>query len=242
MTIKLDGKKVFVLHVKRGYEQRAAHIEQMLGEMRIPFDYILDGDIPDLTDEVLHRFFVGQMQARTAQASCTYKHILACQAILAQNLEGALVLEDDICLNRRHFIEIFNLSVEELKAETNEPAMISYEDTRLRFVPRSLRQKGKVIYLGDRDRMAGAYYLNRRAAELMLSYAQSHRLDLPCDLIYCRLLREGVLRYYWCHPTVASQGSHTGKFVSSLNFSKGVFHPLAWQLKLAYRKLLYYLR
>ena len=41
-------EKVLVLHVKQGYEERAKHIEKMLGELHIPFEYILDGDIKEI--------------------------------------------------------------------------------------------------------------------------------------------------------------------------------------------------
>ena len=50
-------EKVLVLHVKQGYEERAKHIEKMLGELHIPFEYILDGDIKDITTEVLQKYF-----------------------------------------------------------------------------------------------------------------------------------------------------------------------------------------
>ena len=42
-------EKVLVLHVKKGYEERARHIEQMLHEKGIEFEYVTDGDKPDIT-------------------------------------------------------------------------------------------------------------------------------------------------------------------------------------------------
>lgn len=236
---------VFVLHIKKGYESRALHVEKMLGRMNIPFEYILDGDIPDLTDDVLDRYFVGStMKGGYPYTSCSYKHLLAYKEMLHRDIEGALVLEDDIFL-KKNFQRIFDKSIEEMHeyAKTyHEPILISYEDTRLRFVPRSTRKKGKVIYKGDRDRMAGAYYINKKAAKLLLEYAETHKFDRPIDLVHCKLLKEGKLTYFWCQPTVATQGSHTGAFSSAINFQKSLLYPLTWQLKLFYKKLLYYLR
>ncbi|WP_153881082.1 hypothetical protein [Bacteroides uniformis] len=46
-------EKVLVLHVKKGYEERARHIEQMLHEKGIEFEYVTDGDKPDITADIL---------------------------------------------------------------------------------------------------------------------------------------------------------------------------------------------
>ena len=242
MEIILKNKNVLVLHVKDGYEIRKRHIDKMLSEMEIPFEYIIDGDIQDLTFDVLNKYFEGKMHRCNSEVSCAYKHLIACKVIIDKGLDGALILEDDICLNRKRFIHIFNQSIKELEEKEDKPSIISYEDTRMRFVPRSRRRPGQVLYAGDRDRMTGACYLNRQAALLLVNYAETHKFDLPYDLTHYRLLKEGKLNYYWCHPVVASQGSHTGKFSSSLNLSKGFYYPLTWQLKLMYKKLLYNMR
>ncbi len=242
MEINLENRNVFVLHVKKGYERRKEHIDKMLSEMNIPYEYIMDGDIQDLTNNILDKYFKGKMHQYTPEASCSYKHLIACNKIIKKGLDGALILEDDICLNRKKFIPIFNQSIKELKEKENKASIISYEDTTMRFVPRSKRKIGQVIYVGSKDRMGGAYYLNREAALVLTNYAETFKFDIPHDSIHTRLLREGAVIYYWSHPVVASQGSHTGKFSSSINFSKKFYYPLTWQLKLVYKRLLYYLR
>lgn len=241
----LNVRKVFVLHVRKGYEKRGQHIERMLGKMGVPFEYILDGDVCDLTDDVLDRYFRGEMmKGQYPFTSCSYKHLLAYKEIEDRDIDGALILEDDIFL-KKDFIRIFNKSMDEVRKYSDEhpgPVIISYEDTRLRFIPRSKRKKDTVIYKADRDRMTGAFYINRAAARLLTEYAETHKFDLPIDLMYCKLLRDGRLTYFWCQPTVATQGSHTGAFTSAINFKKNIFYPLSWQFKLHYRKLLYFFR
>lgn len=242
MELNLHRKKVFVCHVKTGYQDREQHITQMLGRMKVPFEFITEGDIADLTPEVLNHYFGGGMKKVDAQTSCAYKHILACKAIVDQQLDGALVLEDDICLNESCFAKFFNKSLDELNELSSGASMISYEDTRLRFVPRSKRQKNKVLYVGDRDRMTGAYYVNHEAAKLVLHLCETQKMNLPCDWFYAELIKQHLLIYYWCQPTIASQGSHTGRFASTLNLHKSVFLPFLWQFKLHYKKLLYWFR
>jgi len=48
---------VFVLHVKQGYEDRARHMERTLAAHGIVFEYMLDGDMTELTPELQQRFF-----------------------------------------------------------------------------------------------------------------------------------------------------------------------------------------
>lgn len=239
-------KYVYVMHMKNGYEERKMRIEQMLGSMNINFKYMLDGDISDIDDNTINKYFVGQtMVGRYPHTSCALKHILTYKKMIDAGIDGALVLEDDICLHR-NFIKYFNQSIKEMdsyaKTHADEPVIISYEDTRLRFIPHSKRKKGVVIYKGDRDRMTGAYYINNRAAKLILHYAETHKLDKPIDLTHCQLLREKRLTYFWCQPCIATQGSHSGTFKSSINFSSGAMEHLMWKLQRIYKKLLYFMR
>lgn len=238
---------VFVLHVAHGFEDRARHIDSMLERLGIPFEYILRGDIPDVTLAVLDEYFKGVKPGAFGSVadkftSCTYKHLIACEEIVKRNLPGALVLEDDIVLHR-NFVPVFRNAVKELEAMPDAPSIISFEDTRLRFVPRSKREKGKLLYPGICDRMAGCIYVSNAGARLVLDYAREHGMHLPIDNFHDFLLRKGLLRYLWCQPTVACQGSFTGLFTSSLSkrYSR-IVTPLVWQFKLAWHKMLYEFR
>lgn len=221
--VKFDSEwRTFVLHVKKGYEERATHISCMMKRMKIPFEYILDGDIQDINADILDKYFTGNMASPTPATSCALKHIIACKNIVDMDLEGALVLEDDIVLHN-NFMEVFRKSINELNDNyswNTKPVIINYEDTRLRFIPRSKRIKGRVLYEGDRDRMTGALYVNRLAAELILDYALRRKLDRPIDLFHCKLIKDKSILYLWCQPVIATQGSHTGMFKSGINLNK----------------------
>lgn len=241
------GVHCFVAHVRQGYEDRETHITRMLRRMGIPFEFMTRGDIPDLTPELRSRLLSPDIGIPLPAQSCAVKHLLICEEIVSRNLPGALVLEDDIVLAPR-FNEVFAQSMRELPACESTPGapcgvLISYEDTRLRFVERSRRQKGRVLYPGDRDRMAGCYYINREAAAAILDGVRADGgLPQPIDHYHATLMRRGVIQYLWCQPTVATQGSHNGLFRSSLNTRKARIEELKWRLRLHYRKLLYFLR
>lgn len=238
-------EKVFVLHVRQGYEDRAEHIDSMMTRLQIPFEYLLDGDICDLTPDVLDKYFKRDGALRKdnllAQLSCAYKHLLVYERILKNNWKGALILEDDIIL-QKDFATIFNNCMREYEAMPTSDILISFENSRLRFVPRSQRVKGKYLYKGTKDRMTGAYYISNGAAKRIIDYLSENKCDLPIDLLHCFLIRQQDFPYYWCQPTIATQGSFTGKFHSSISTKKRLGIKISWKFKLAYKKLLYFLR
>lgn len=233
---------VIVAHVGKGYEDRARHMERMLGDAGLDFSFMLAGNKSDLTEEVLDKWFTDFMKKASAQTSCAYKHLLICKKIVDDNLPGALVMEDDAVIFPK-FTTLLPKALEQLESRGDEPALLSLEDSRLRFVPRSMRRKGWYVYPGDRDRFTGCYYLNRAGAEAILCYASSHKVARPIDHFHRLMLDEGLLKYYWMQPVIATQGSCTGMFQTTLSSARfGFIYPLKWKLKLAYRKMLYFFR
>lgn len=233
---------VIVLHVAKGYEDRRRHIESLSRRFGFEFRFMLDGDRDTLTSEILDRYFTGEMHVADNRTSCAYKHLLAYRMIIEENLAGALILEDDVLLYRK-FPEIFNRSLAELKNRGIDDALISYEDTRLRFVPRSRRRKGQLLYQAEKDRFAACYYVSQKAARLLLERACAEKMGLPVDLFHCDCIRRAGLNYLWCQPAVASQGSFSGKFHSSLSHRyPAVLTPFVWRFKLTYKRMLYFLR
>lgn len=211
-SIKIE--KVYVLHVKKGYEDRDLHIRKMLGNMNIPFQYILDGDMADLSTDVLSEYFRNDMLSITPATSCSMKHVLCYKHMIENQVQNALVLEDDIILSR-DFVRKFNQSMDEIERINKGdkmPIMISYEDTRLRFIPRSQRIKGKCLYLGLCDRMTGAYYINLDAACTIMDYAKQYKMDLPIDLTHNQLLKEKKYTTIGCNLPLRHKAAMTESF------------------------------
>jgi Glycosyltransferase involved in LPS biosynthesis len=245
MDNSLYNQETLVLHVKEGYAERATHIESMLKKMQIQFKYILDGDKPDLTKEVLDKYFgnggSADMYGKYSRTSCAYKHILAYEYIVNHNIPGALILEDDIILHH-DFVDIFNSTMAEVKKLSYANFMISYEDSRLRFVPRSKRTKGIYLYPGNKGRMTGAYYIDQVAAKCILDKIKDEKCIEPIDILHEEFLKKKRLTYFWCQPTIASQGSFTGLFKTSISSKKQKCEKLQWLFKLHYKKMLYFFR
>ena len=235
---------VYVLHVKKGYEEREANIEKMLSGQNMQFEYVLDGDIPDITDEILDRYFAGSMHVVGAEASCSLKHILACQRLVDSDREGALILEDDIVLYR-HFPRRLQALLDECRDRGITDFLLSLEESNLMYVPRSRRHPGVHVYKADRDRFAGCYYITRGAAKILLDRLGRRPMDIPIDVFHSRLIAEIGFPYYWAHPALATQGSHNGYFSSSISDKRASSRlrlRMAWHIKRLYKQMLYNLR
>jgi len=208
---------VLVAHVKQGYESRRRSIERQLHDLQMPFEFMVDGDIPDLSPAVMARWFAPSLKP-TAMQSCTCKHLLMYERIVAEDWPGALILEDDIVL-ADSFVRVFVASLEEVRESGGsaiETAWVSYENSTLRMPRGSDLRRGRHLYPAKRTRCTGAYYVGRRAAQMLLRLAETEKvtagIDIWVDSMAARAPEE--IRILWCHPTVAEQGSMNGLFDS----------------------------
>ena len=238
--------QILVIHV-RGQEERRAFIQKQLELVALPCQYILDGNVSDLTPEILDRYFVNDGKADTMhgmfpRTSCAYKHLLATQYILDHQLEGALIVEDDLRFYSS-FRSLFLKSLDECQGRyANRPVIINYEESSLLLVPRSQRVKGQLLYPATRDRYAGCYYLNRQAAQVIMDYVHEHKSDCTSDCLHNRLIQSGLLLSLWSHPCLACQCSADGSMPTMIPTKPRPLKRLKWFYKRFYKHLLYYLR
>lgn len=248
MMGSINDIAVFVLHVKRGYEERAKHMEDMMKRLGIRFEYMLDGDMEDITPERLERYFSGARLEISPATSVGLKHFLIFEEVIARKLPYALIFEDDIFLKDK-FVEIFEKSLEqvsELSPDPARPFLISYEATCLRLVPRSQRVKGRVIYPGDMLQCMGAYCINNAFARAAIDKIVEHKCDTGNDTFTDSMRKRwNLYDLYWSYPVVAEQGSHTGRMTSSIGNSvtgNPSWIALRRRLTMAYKKVVYFFR
>jgi glycosyl transferase family 25 len=238
--------QVLVIHV-RGQEERRAFIQQQLDGLGLPVHFILEGNVADLTPEILDHYFVcdgkpDTMHGPFPRTSCAYKHLLATRYILDNGLDGALIVEDDIRFYPR-FKRLFAESLKECADRyASRPVVINYEESSLLLVPRSQRVKGQLLYPADRDRYAGCYYLNRQAAQVIVDYVAAHKSDTTSDCLHCRLIQSGRLLSLWSHPCLACQCSADGSMPTMIPTKPRPLKRLKWWYKRIYKHILYFFR
>ena len=235
--------KAFVVHPDR-LKERGEHIDRMMKKLGMDYEFVNEGHDEQHIQGLLDKYMKDgreELHRRIPRALCTVSHFLAYERIVAEGLEGALVLEDDIAL-ADDFVSCFEESMKEYREHyTDKSIFISYEDSALRFVPRSQREKGRMLYPAKKGRMAGCYYINYNAAKAILEQLQVERCDLAIDWYHNDLIDKGLLDCLWCQPTIATQGTFSGAFHSSL-VKDGHFMRLRWLFKKNYKKFLYWLR
>jgi glycosyl transferase family 25 len=236
----LAVERVFVVHVKKGLEERGRFISEQFARHGIEFSFVLDADRDELTDEMLDTYFGDALKARTANTSCTAKHLLAYEAMLREGIGSALVFEDDIILSP-DFVERCNAAVAEARTRPDVArgnVIVSLENSELRLVPPEEVVPGRLLYRRDAGRCAGAYYIDLEAARTVVEHARRVKIrEGAMDWFHNEVLRATPLSMYWCHPPIAEQGSHNGMFTSVLlNGKKGGWvRRLRWKLQKWYK-------
>ena len=235
--------KTFVIHPDR-LKERGEHIDRMMKSLGMDYEFVNEGHDDNHIQALLDQYMRDgreQLHRRIPRALCTVSHFLAYERIVTDGLEGALVMEDDIALDT-DFVARFEQSLKEYREHyADKNIFISYEDSSLRFVPRSQRVKGQMLYPAKRGRMAGCYFINYKAAKAILEQLKVERCDRAIDWYHNCLIDKGVLECLWCQPTIATQGTFSGAFASSL-VNDGRFVRLRWLFKKNYKKLLYWFR
>lgn len=236
--------KTFVIHPDK-FKERGIHMERMLSDVGLRYEFVNEGHDDAQTEVYLNSFLKNgreKMLSRNSRSLCTISHFLAYQLILQNELDGALIMEDDTVLYK-NFKQLFEQSMVEYRQRyADKKVIISYEDSSLQFVPRSKRKKGQMLYAATKDRMAGVYFINRQAAQAILNRLKNEPADVAIDVYHNQLIKEGFIDYLWCQPALATQGSFTGAFRSTLSKKKDHMIKFRWWFKKNYKKLLYNLR
>ena len=233
---------VFVAHVKTGYEQRRRSIDEQFSRLNIDFEYFLDGDINDISEELKNRWFLPALIASPKTMSCTCKHLLIYKRIVESGLQGTLVFEDDIFL-AEDFVQQYNSATQELfEREDINPdrAWISYENSTLRFPSKRVLRPSQRLYRAEEPRCTGAYYIGAEAAKGILEIANLEKTGLAIDCLVADLATRinTPVDIYWCHPTIAEQGSMSGVFESiDPRRSAGLWRKLKWNLDKCYKSI-----
>ncbi|MCL2389784.1 MAG: glycosyltransferase family 25 protein [Elusimicrobia bacterium] len=233
-------------------------MDAQIKDIGIFCDFILDGNQEEITQEVLDTAFSGGFRNvrkpngrdkhfNLGTASCTYKHMQALRDIVKNNIPYGVVFENDIILDKK-FTDILFKAIAEIKERSLKNLVVSLEDTMLKYVPRSKRVKGQLIYPSPTGyiRFAGAYLFDLEYAKNMLNYVDTNGIDDVIDwLINNRQAQGGgYMGIYWLHPTIAVGGSVTGDIGSYFTNRRyyGFFRKMSRLSQKVYKTILWNLR
>lgn len=231
----------YVIHVKKGYEERERSIVEQFARLDLDFEWVLDYDIADLTPEVLSRCGYQEGKLRPAEISCSLKHIAAWEQIAAADSPGAFVFEDDVLLDCRRFKTVAAAALAEFSVGADAAGYLSLGDGCALYVPWTKLRRGRYLYPAEQVRATDSYFLTKAAARRMLEMIGREGFYLPADHLINRLCHQLAIPILWLSPTVVCQGSHTGRFASQIQtWDRGELkEKVKWLLKKFRRKYLY---
>lgn len=207
--------KTFIIHVSKGYEDRRAHIDRHLPQVGLTdYEYMLRGDIDDLTDEIRHQFFAGDLSLPAK--SCFYKHYLVMKEAVTRQIPQVLVLEDDVILDK-HFLTKLKPILKELEQEVNYVVNIEEASSQ---VPRRFLKTSKYLYLCNQNKLAGGLIYDLTFATKAVHFMESRPQYAAYDHWFNKHRHEVKFNLFWSHPTLVRQGSKTGLFNSGISGKK----------------------
>jgi glycosyl transferase family 25 len=232
--------KTYIIHVSTAIDREKHMQAQVAGKSLEPV-FINEGDMKDLSSEVLDKYFTGvEMKRVMAWTSCAYKHFLAYEQIVQANLPIALIFEDDIILSS-DFEAVVQKVLQEVEREKMHNFIISLEDSGLRFVKRSERAKHnhRLTYQRRHMRGTGAYLIDLEASQNMLQIVTTEKCHRPIDCFMEACASIDKINIFWTHPTVASQGSYFGSIAPLIGY-RPVGKMRIWGVKLKrwYKKMM----
>jgi glycosyl transferase family 25 len=203
---------VYVLSVKT-FTDRIAHIKTLMQQHDIPFEFIFEHDIPDMSSELLAQTFSSACKLTMAQKSLVLKHIQAWKNACLNQFKHVLVFEDDVILNKNfklYFDKVVN-AINQLPAghlvflggaDAKVPAHFLLSNETLVALPLAT---------------AEAYISDLTAMQRRVDWLNTHQVSMPADHLICHIDQHTQTAHYWSRRPMAEQGSVTGIFNSHLD-------------------------
>ncbi len=230
----------YVLHVKKGFEERGKSIVEQFSRLDMHFEWILDHDKDEITPQILKKYkYSGNLKKE--EISCSLKHICAWEQIVSGKNDEAIVFEDDVFIDKKNFKLVIQQAVEEFHTKWQGYGYISLGSGCALYVPWTKKQKNKRLYLAEQVRAADSYWISKKTAGMMLQWIEKNGFSLPADHLIDKICSQLKIPILWLDPTIVNQGSHTGLFSSSIqNLERGKFTDrMGWKIKIFRRKYLY---
>ena len=217
--------KVFVLHVKKGYEDREKHMNAELQKFGIDFEYLLDYDIPDLSEDIINNYYNINHELDKPNLSIGMKHIEVLNKIVENGYSKTLVFEDDVFLDKS-FHDIMKNVMNELQ-DISDGYVVSLGNAGNSYVAHNRLESGKFLYSSKKHRAADSYLLDFEAAKRRLKYLQEHKTVQPAGHMYNIIDNKVGNKIFWLSPTIVEQGSQNGLMRSSVSRNK-FLHKYRW--------------
>ena len=219
--------KVFVIHYTK-LKERKQHIQEQLANYGFDVEFVTDHDRENLTDRDMALFDTNILTP--SEMSLIRKHVACYERICKHNIDSALILEDDATLDSN-----FETTLENYMKQLPKVWDLFYigEGGSFKFhIPDSIIKKQppgtNVFYKSNyssswggsgSSRCADSYVVSNRGAYRILEYMDrdDYQITKEQDHLLNEIALFKLLKVYWAEPTIVTQESSNGKFISSLD-------------------------
>lgn len=233
--------KAYVVHAAKGYEYHEQRLREIFSNWELPFEFVIDGDPSRFSPELLGSYFTPKIEQRLSKGilSCTLNHILSYEKMVAHDEQYVLVFEND-----PFFMGDFKEGISKIMMEAGQLPkgfLISLENTTLEFPPFREIRSGKYLYKAASGRCAGAYLMDRAAAEAILTDLKTTKCNTVIDWWINDMVDRQVFTMYWAHPPLTEQGSHNGLLHAGISSKNNTWQRrVSWLIQKYYKT--YFLR
>jgi GR25 family glycosyltransferase involved in LPS biosynthesis len=149
---------------------------------------------------------------KKSEISLAFKHIKIYEDIVKNNIKSALILEDDVILDKE-FIKKFNLYLHMTPKDWD--FIFIGSGCNLRIEQNKIKN-GVVAYLKEHpaSKCTDSYIIKGPTAKKLLSTITPFTFAIDFELNYQMLKHD--MKVYWWEPPIVSQGSQCGMFRSEI--------------------------
>jgi len=211
--------KIFIIHYDKLINRKEKILQQM-NKFNLDFEFISNHGKDKLTIEDRRKF----KNLRDGEISVALHHIECYKRIVCDNLNEALILEDDVLL-RDNFVFLLDLYIKQLPQNWN---MLFIGDGCGLHINNKLFIKNQFIYKKENSvfgkpnegatRCLDSYLINKKTAEIIVEKLNmpNYTILVPADFWMNCVIRNNNFNVYWAEPTIVTQGSEKGVYKSSL--------------------------
>jgi len=198
--------KIFVVHYDKLVKRKEIIIQQ-LNKYNFNYEFVSNKGKDKLTIDDIRKF----RNLNKSEISLTLHHIECFKKIVENNLEFALILEDDVILHH-NFSQKLDFYMCRLPEEWD---MLFIGDGCGMHIDENNLVNGKFIYKNDKTRCLDSYLISNRCCKIILEKLQllNYTILCPVDHWLNYVIRNNNFNVYWAEPTIVTQGS--GKIYKS---------------------------
>jgi glycosyl transferase family 25 len=210
--------KIFVIHYKKLTERKKFILAQFEKHNIMDFEFI-EIDRDNINQ---HNISIFEKNYNNAQIAITLSHFYAYKEI-NNKYDLGLIFEDDVILSD-NFINILNKYLTELPKNFD---MLFIGDGCNLHIEKHKLIPNKNIYEkslyptkwggNGATRCCDSYIISKNCANKLCEYINNlkYKINLPIDWWLNIAARDNIFKVFWAEPTIVTQGTQNGLFISS---------------------------